>query len=369
MRRLTRNQEFGLVVLGLAAIGLSGSMLVGRESSQVAPPEVAQTPEAKDAEPDTPTLSPEVAALVRLVDEYAAGGAVPLAFTYELSTDYFKGAARKAYVPYTITLDRASLQADSVLIYVRVSAPAPAVPEAAAVPVPLAAGQPIAPPPSSHAFEDVHVVDLGMFAPGEPVRISRALAVASGDYDLYVAVRERGSPEGGRTSVARRGLRVPELFSGRLATSSVIQIERMGLHSAPLPAAERLVRPYAMGTMEVVPAWRSTYASTDTLSLFFVVYNPATSLETGKPNVTVDYDFYQVAGGEETFFNRTPRLAFDVDTLPAEFDLALGHQLIAERSVPLEKLPAGDYRVDILVNDRVSGQTVQHEVPFTVQAP
>ncbi len=313
-----------------------------------------------------PVPDPEVLALLSFVDEYAGGSAAPLDFTFGLSIDFFRGAVGQTYAPFTVTLDRSSLQTGALIVYVRVveaaTAAASGAVESVASPAAVRAVDGFLPLP---AFEDVHFVQL---PPGNPSRISRAFGVSPGDYDVYVGVRERGGVDGVRTSIAKRAVTVPDLSGGLLSTSSVMRIERMGLHATPLTAPERASRPYAMGTMEVVPAWRSTYSTSETMSLFFIVYGASVAPETGKPNVTVDYEFYRTTGGTETFFNRMPRKAFDADTLPPQFDLALGHQLVAERSLPLQSFPPGDYRVEILVSDRVSGQTLTRDVAFSVEA-
>ena len=404
MYSMTRFLCYSWVRIGVVILGVLGAGFAGRpdvealpahgqpaESPPVqippAPPPPVQTPptelppvqsppvgEAGQASPEpgvapvapAPVPDPEVLALLSMVDEYSGGAAAPLDFTFGLSIDFFKGALGKTYAPFTISLDRSSLQTGALIVYVRVveagSTADAGTAESAESPAAAQAGDAFLPLP---AFEDVHFVQL---PPGNPSRISRAFGVSPGVYDAYVGVRERGGVDGVRSAIAKQSVTVPDLSGGRLATSSVLRIERMGLHATPLPATERAGRPYAMGTMEIVPAWRSTYSTSETMSLFFIVYGASVAPETSKPNVTVDYEFYRTTGGTETFFNRMPRQAFDADTLPPQFDLALGHQLVAERSLPLQSFPAGDYRVEILVSDRVSGQTLTRNVDFTVEA-
>jgi hypothetical protein len=54
--------------------------------------------------------------------------------------------------------------------------------------------------------------------------------------------------------------------------------------------------------------------------------------------------------------------------LPPQFDLAAGHQLQTGQAVPLASFPAGDYRLEIKVTDKLGTKTVTRDVNFTVTA-
>ena len=89
----------------------------------------------------------------------------------------------------------------------------------------------------------------------------------------------------------------------------------------------------------------------------------------GKPDVQVDFSFYQrFADGEKKYFNKTNPQELNVKTLPAEFDLTRGHQLLSSLSVPLATFPPGDYRLEIKVTDKPSGKSLTNNVDFSVSA-
>jgi hypothetical protein len=161
---------------------------------------------------------------------------------------------------------------------------------------------------------------------------------------------------------------VPDFWANKLATSSIILAERV----EPLkeqPAPEQLAeRPYTLGTTEIVPAFDSTFAKKEDLSIIFLIYNPAVAADK-RPNVTVEYSFHTKAGGAEKYFNKTAPQTFDSTTLPAQFDFAAGHQLVAGQSIPLASFPEGDYRMEIKVTDNISKQSLTHNLNFTVQGP
>src|SRR5438270_210230 len=73
-------------------------------------------------------------------------------------------------------------------------------------------------------------------------------------------------------------------------------------------------------------------------------------------------------GAAEKFFNKTSPQDLNGKTLPAAFDMSLGHQLQTGQAVPLASFPAGDYRLEIKVTDKLATKTVTRDVNFTVTA-
>jgi hypothetical protein len=116
----------------------------------------------------------------------------------------------------------------------------------------------------------------------------------------------------------------------------------------------------------VTPIVDGKLAKTGELDVVFWIYNAGLAQATGKPDVTVEYNFYQKSGGSEKFFNKTAPSALNATTLPAEFDFAKGHQLTEIQQVPLASFPAGDYRLEIKVTDKTNSKTVTQNVNFNV---
>jgi hypothetical protein len=115
---------------------------------------------------------------------------------------------------------------------------------------------------------------------------------------------------------------------------------------------------------EVVPATTTTFDEDGNLSLFFLIYNPASGAD-GKPALTVDYTFHIRQPGGEQVFNKTVPQILNATTLPAEFDPAQ-HQLQASQVVPLTSFPPGDYRLQITITDAVATTSIARDVLFTV---
>jgi hypothetical protein len=136
--------------------------------------------------------------------------------------------------------------------------------------------------------------------------------------------------------------------------------------SSQLSPAEQEANPYVFGPMRIVLARDGHFAKTSELQLLFWVYG-ATGLPGGKPDVLIEYSFYQrQPDGTDKYFNKTKPQELNASTLPTEFNLAAGHQLPGSLIVDLMSFPSGNYRLEIKVTDKPSGKVVTQDVPFTV---
>jgi hypothetical protein len=314
-----------------------------------------------DDQKPTEAQAKEIQAAVKAVDEVAAGQPPPdgLALAW-VNEDYLKAQGRRQYVPFTVSIDPAKVTTGGVSFYWRVVAKGGA-----------AAGAPRddrnARNADEHAYEDFTSIPVGAQS---PMRISRSFTVAAGIYDVYVLVKETASTQRNapapRVSVLRREITVPDFWNGDLGTSSVILADRIDPLPAPLSPQQRADRPYALGTMEIIPSIRKTFPRSAELSTFMLIYNPKTDAES-KPDVLVEYNFYaKPSGGPEKFFNRTPPTSLNGQTLPPGFDLAAGYELQTGQAVPLASFPEGDYRLEIKVTDKIANKSLTREVSFTV---
>lgn len=279
-----------------------------------------------------------------------------------------KAQENKTYVPFTVSIDPSKLNAGPAVAYIRVAtrgAAAPAQPGEKAKDQDKAAAPPIYP------FEDLQSVELKAAAPGQPYSVSRAFAVPAGDYDVYVAVAEQvGKPSKdkaaiGRTAVLQQPIAVPQYWGTELTTSPVILAEKIDQLSAPLSPEEQMARPYVLGSMEILPAADKSFTKKEELSLIFLIYNAQVN-ETGKPDLEVEYRFNQKTGETEKFFNRTQPQLFNATTLPPEFDVRAGHQVVGGQTIPLASFPEGEYRLEIKINDKLASKTITRDVTFIV---
>jgi len=335
---------------------------------------VALVAQKKDDKKQSDAQKKEIQDIVRIVDGVAAGQPSPsdlgLVWVHE---DFLKATGNKEYIPFTVTYDPSKVTGPNVSLYWRVVARDAA--GTAAVTLPAAKDEKKddkkAPPPPRFAYEDLNTVAV---APGQtgPAKISRAFTVGAGVYDVYVVLKEATSQQKNapapKASLIKQTVTVPDFWTPDLATSSVIIASRIEPLNAPLSPNEQVERPYALGMMEIVPAFDMKFSKKAELSTFMLIYNPKTDAM-NKPDVTVEYNFYtKPAGAAEKFFNKTNPQALNATTLPPAFDMTLGHQLQTGQAVPLASFPDGDYRLEIKITDKLANKSLTRDINFTVTA-
>lgn len=325
----------------------------------------------------------EAQALVTAVNDTVAGKPAPTALPFKWEQHHFvKAQAGKTYVPFTISIAPGTLSTPGVGLYLRVAR------QGAATPTPPPAdakkekdeddegGQP------QYAFEDLYLFDLPAAQDGRPHQVRRAFAVEPGEYDVYLAMKERPAASGGEAAagspkseaaagsqkigVVKQAISVPDFSAPELTTSSIITAERVEVLQAPLSNENQADHPYTFGQMQIQPALENKFSKKGELSVIFWIYGAQVDETTKKPDVTIDFKFYQKAADKETYFNKTDPQALNAQTLPPQFDLAAGHQLPGSLAVPLASFPEGDYRLEIEIQDKLAGKKVTRDVSFSV---
>jgi len=214
-------------------------------------------------------------------------------------------------------------------------------------------------------FEDFDFVTPEVFADGT-ARLQRALTAGPGVYRLTVAwVDAAGTAGKSPVRLAHRVLDLPPALPDEFRLSSVIVADEVGVRPVPYTTLEQRAHPYSLGVTEIRPARDTVFANSEQLSLAFQVIN-ARALDTGKPDVTIDFRITRQAGSREEQVAALTPLRYDTTTLPPDFDVRLGHPLIAAMSVPLATLRRGAYRLHIAATDHVTTTTTRDAVEFSV---
>jgi hypothetical protein len=325
--------------------------------------------QSKDDKKKDEAQKREIQSIVKSVDELAAGqpGANDLSMTW-LREDVLKAQGQKEYVPFTVQIDPSKISGGTVAFYWRVVSKA-------------GAAAPAAEPgkkddkkdkdkKSDYAYEDISF--LPVTAGQTSMKISRSFTVPAGNYDVFLIAKEptpEKAPKNApppKISGIKQSVNVPDFWNSELQTSSVIVAQRIDPLPAPLTPQQQADRPYALGMMEILPTFETKFTKKAELSTFMLIYNPKVD-SANKPDVSVEYNFYQkLAGQPEKFFNKTNPQNLNAQTLPPNFDFAAGHQLQSGQAVPLASFPEGDYRLEIKVTDKIANKTLTREINFTV---
>jgi len=301
--------------------------------------------------------------------------------------NHFVKGQTDTYVPFPLNLDRSSL-AGGAAVYIRIVSAEQADAFAAMMAKMAAAAQtnkgnaaPAARP--TFAWDSINFMDVP-----EDGKLSRAVQLKPGQYAMFIAVKEKtpasaaaASGKGGKNDknsdknpppvaaapgkigILRHDLTVPDFTANELNTSSII-IAR-SVEQIAAPPSDQESNPYVFGPMKITPSTDGKFSKKDELSVIFWIYG-AQAASTGKPDVTIDFNFHQRLPEGEKYFNKTQPQQLNAQTLPQEFSVAAGHQLPGSLVVPLASFPAGDYRLEIKVTDKPSGKSVTQNVNFTV---
>jgi hypothetical protein len=309
----------------------------------------------------------DIEALVKLVDGVSMGQQQPptdLTVTWD-SNHFVKGQDGKTYVPFTVQIDRSKLATPGVAMYIRAIAKNGS---AATTPTGTAGEKKDEDKKKDekveYPWDNIHFVEV----PADG-KISLAMAVPGGDYDVFVAVKEKNTGDKkqppAKTGVLRQDLTVPDFNKAELATSSVIVADTVEPVQTAMTNEQQQENPYTFGTMRIVPAADQKFEKNGELQVVFWIYG-ASQDATKKPDVQIEYNFHQKTPEGEKYFNKTAPQMLNATTLPPQFDMAAGHQLPGSLVVPLASFPAGDYRLEIKITDKPSGKTLTRDIAFTV---
>jgi hypothetical protein len=296
----------------------------------------------------------EAEALLNIADA-AMSGHGSSDFVLRWSNDFFK-AQSGTFVPFTITVEPGSLHTAKGLMYVRA-----AKREAA----PTQPRRDI-----RYPFDLIFPVELSG-PPGQPLRISRGFAVAPGDYDIYIALRERAEDPAERqprlkAAVLKQPLTVPDFWVGGLTTSSIMLADRIEDVREPVVGDDVMERPYVIGSHEIRRSLDPVFPQTRELIVVFLIYNPTVTADRNF-DIEVDYSLFrrENGGAGERYVTRTTPQRFKPASMDATFDPVSG-PILAGQGILLSSFQEGEYRLGITVTDVTSRKSLSRNVTFTV---
>jgi hypothetical protein len=209
--------------------------------------------------------------------------------------------------------------------------------------------------PYVYPFEEYYFFDV------KSPRVERAMAVPPGDYDVFVALVDRARVKTSTPTVVRHPISVPDFWNLELRLSELMFVDDVRTLNAPLAAKDQIEHPYTWGRAAVTPAFKTTFARTDELAVVYQICNY------GAPDtdVTADYNFFWKIGGEWKLFNRTQPQQLDNGDLPGPSGWET--QGFTMQRVPLQPFTPGEYKLQVVVKDRLTRQTAEQSITFTVK--
>lgn len=297
----------------------------------------------------------EIEQLVKLVDGVMAGQPAPTDITMSIEPYFMKSQEQRTFVPFVMSVTNAP--ATDSAMYIRVVNPA-AVPDPKAKKV-------------EYPWDDIHFLSAAQLGGGGSVKLNRVFMAVAGTYDVYIALKERLPEKAPKTQVAKVGVfktqvTVPDFYNAELNTSTILVTDNIKMLTAAIGPDEARERPFVFGQQELLPAADMDFKKSEELSVFFQVYNAGLD-PTGKPNLSLEYEFLKVEGGAEKFFNKTNPQVVNGTNLPPQFD-STKFPVPGGVTVPLASFGEGQYRLAIKIVDKAANKTITRDVKFTVKA-
>jgi hypothetical protein len=203
------------------------------------------------------------------------------------------------------------------------------------------------------------VTEIAGSSPAGVVRAVNQLTLKPGEYELQAVVVQPSREGPLVASLAKSRLVVPDFWRGTLAVSPLV----LGDAVTAAPASSRGT-PFVFGPTALRPAAGERFPRSGDLHVAFRVFN-WTAQPQEKPDLTVEYVFYERTPTRAQFFNKVKPQRLNGDTLGERFDAASG-VVNGGVSVPLAAFPFGEFQLTVRVTDNRTKQTVSQETRFTV---
>jgi hypothetical protein len=214
--------------------------------------------------------------------------------------------------------------------------------------------------PSLFPFEEYYFFDAKLPRPDDRRLLGRAMAIPSGEYDLYIAFLDRAHIKDGKPIVLERRITVPDFWNDELRLSSLILTNDMKMLPVQLQKKEQSEQPYTFGLARAVPNLSQTFSTKDVLTVVYQICNY------GAPGaeMSAEYRFYHVDGSRK-LFNGTPPQELTDDDLPPT--VGWETQAFAMQLVPLAPFAPGKYEIEVTVRDRTTRSTAIGVAAFSVK--
>jgi GWxTD domain-containing protein len=186
----------------------------------------------------------------------------------------------------------------------------------------------------------------------------KALPLLPEHYRLDIVIKDVNNPD--HMGFYGRSLDVPSFHDDKLATSSLILADRMNpvssheIGSGSFVIGNTFIRPRVSTPTPATPV---KFKRSQQLSFWMQVYNLSIDEATKSNQATVTYQITDTTSNTVDFEKQ-----IDSKELGSHSD-----QLTVEKTLPLNGLQPGKYKVTIKINDGISKQEIAQSAPFVVE--
>jgi len=184
----------------------------------------------------------------------------------------------------------------------------------------------------------------------------KSLPLRPGLYKIDIVIKDVNNPD--HIGTWRRSVNVPKYDDDKLAASSLILADQM----ERVPSKDIGAGNFVIGNTRIRPRVPSgiaapvTFHRAQSLNFWMQVYNLGIDQKSKQNSATIEYEVV------DTDNNKT---ILQTQELTSKTN-PNSDQVTLERSMPLASLQPGKYKINITVNDGVSGQKIAESAPFVV---
>jgi hypothetical protein len=157
--------------------------------------------------------------------------------------------------------------------------------------------------------------------------------------------------ESGNVGVIATALRVPRFEENSLSASTLILADRI----EPVASGSIGLGPFVFGSYQVRPRLSREFSVKENLGLFLQLYNLQPDEALHKSSILVTY---RLLRNEKQLWSSTETS----DSIGQN-----GEQVTLNRLVALSAFAPGQYKLEVEVHDRVSGQSLTRSAEFTLK--
>ncbi len=176
----------------------------------------------------------------------------------------------------------------------------------------------------------------------------KAVPLRPGRYRLDVVVKD---VESGNVGVIGTALRVPRFEDETLGASTLVIADQI----ESVPAKQLGIGPFAFGSYKVRPRLSREFTAAESLGIFLQVYNLQSDDAVHRSSVYVTYRLLKEQREIWTTIESSDSIH------------QTGEQITVNRLIPLSAFAPGHYTLEVVVRDRVSGQSITRNAEFTLK--
>ena len=176
----------------------------------------------------------------------------------------------------------------------------------------------------------------------------KAVPLRPGLYRLDVVVKD---VESGNVGVIGTALRVPRFEDETLGASTLVIADQI----ESVPAKQLGLGPFVFGSYKVRPRLSREFTAAESLGIFLQVYNLQSDDAVHRSSVYVTYRLLKEQREIWTTIESSDSIH------------QTGEQITVNRLIPLSAFAPGQYTLEVVVRDRVSGQSITRNAEFTLK--